>query len=229
MLHGVFESPYRCKSFWCRAAFIPSFRFLPASRKCLLSPTIFSTFETFSKYVRLQHDSVLFQPQPCLYFFFPLLLMHWKIFTVDSNFSSGGLLTLSSHHLLITVCVVAGQWTQNCILFFPTTVSCTQPPSNLLLHTLAVLLKLFSWSFSKAHLNLLKSRFCLGQTYSLLPSRFYEHVVLEDKSFNLLRQKQLCSRKKITFSDEIIFRRCALWKRPRWTFRVWFSILFIRF
>lgn len=59
---------------------------------------------------------------------FPLLLMHWKIFTVDSNFSSGGLLTLSSHHLLITVCVVAGQWTQNCILFFPTTVSCTQPP-----------------------------------------------------------------------------------------------------
>lgn len=109
---------------------------------------------------------------------FPLLLMHWKIFTVDSNFSSGGLLTLSSHHLLITVCVVAGQWTQNCILFFPTTVSCTQPPSNLLLHTLAVLLKLFSLSFSKAHLNLVKSRFCLGQTYSLLPSRFYEHVVL---------------------------------------------------
>lgn len=113
-----------------------------------------------------------------VFIFFPLLLMHWKIFTVDSNFSSGGLLTLSSHHLLITVCVVAGQWTQNCILFFPTTVSCTQPPSNLLLHTLAVLLKLFSWSFSKAHLNLLKSRFCLGQTYSLLPSRFYEHVVL---------------------------------------------------
>lgn len=109
---------------------------------------------------------------------FPLLLMHWKIFTVDSNFSSGGLLTLSSHHLLITVCVVAGQWTQNCILFFPTTVSCTQPPSNLLLHTLAVLLKLFSLSFSKAHLNLVKLRFCLGQTYSLLPSRFYEHVVL---------------------------------------------------
>lgn len=62
MLHGVFESPYRCKSFWCRAAFIPSFRFLPASRNCLLSPTIFSTFETFSKYVRLQHDSVLCFP-----------------------------------------------------------------------------------------------------------------------------------------------------------------------
>lgn len=74
MLHGVFESPYRCKSFWCIAAFIPSFRSLPASRKCLLSPTIFSTFETFSKYVRLQHDSVLFQPQPCFscLYFFPL-------------------------------------------------------------------------------------------------------------------------------------------------------------
>lgn len=39
-----------------------------------------------------------------VFIFFPLLLMHWKIFTVDSHISSGGLLTLSSRHLLITVC-----------------------------------------------------------------------------------------------------------------------------
>lgn len=35
-----------------------------------------------------------------------------------------------------------------------------------------IFLKACSPGFSKAHLNLLKAPFCLGQTYSLLPQRF---------------------------------------------------------